>query len=42
LADVVCASAARRLRVPPDLTEPYAGISLNSQGDFINLVFSRV
>jgi hypothetical protein len=42
LADTVWASGARRLRVPPDLTEPYAGISLNTQGDFVNLLFPRV
>lgn len=40
-ADRVFASCARRLRVPPDLTEPYAGIALENAGDFVNLQFQR-
>jgi hypothetical protein len=42
VADRVYASAARRVRVPPNLLEPYAGLSLNVQGDFLNLQFPRV
>ena len=42
LADAVWASAARRLRIPPDLTEPSSGISLNFKRDFVNLQFPRV
>jgi hypothetical protein len=42
VADLVYASAARCLRVPPNLLEPYAGLSLNVQGDFLNLQFPRV
>jgi hypothetical protein len=42
VADLVYASAARCLRVPPSLLEPYAGLSLNVQGDFLNLQFPRV
>jgi hypothetical protein len=41
VADLVYASAARCLRVPPSLLEPYAGLSLNVQGDFLNLQFPR-
>jgi hypothetical protein len=41
VADLVYASAARCLRVPPNLLEPYAGLSLNIQGDFLNLQFPR-
>jgi hypothetical protein len=41
VADLVYASAARCLRVPPNLLEPYAGLSLNVQGDFLNLQFPR-
>ena len=36
------ATAARRLRIPPDLTEPSSGISLNFKRDFVNLQFPRV
>jgi len=42
VADLVHASAARCLRVPPNLLEPYAGFSLNVKTDFLNLQFSRV
>jgi len=42
VADVVHRSSARCLRVPPNLLEPYAGLSLNAQGDFLNLQFPRV
>jgi hypothetical protein len=42
VADRVYASAARCVRVPPNLLEPYAGLSLNVQGDFLNLQFPRV
>jgi hypothetical protein len=42
VADLVYESAARCLRVPPNLLEPYAGLSLNVQGDFLNLQFPRV
>jgi len=42
VADLVHASAARCLRVPPNLLEPYAGFSLNVKTDFLNLQFPRV
>ena len=42
VADLVHASVARCLRVPPSLLEPYAGLSLNAQADFLNLQFSRL
>ena len=42
VADRVHASAARCLRVPPNLLEPYAGLSLNAPTDFLNLQFPRV
>jgi hypothetical protein len=42
VADLVHSSAARCLRVPPNLLEPYAGLSLNAQTDFLNLQFTRV
>jgi hypothetical protein len=42
VANLVHASAARRLRVPASLLEPYAGLSLNAQTDFVNLQFPRV
>ena len=42
VADVVHASAARCVRVPPNLLEPYAGFSPNAQADFLNLQFPRV
>jgi len=42
VADRVYASAARCLRVPPNLLEPYAGLSLNAPTDFLNLQFPRV
>jgi len=42
VADLVHSSAARCLRVPPNLLEPYAGLSLNAQTDFLNLQFPRV
>jgi hypothetical protein len=42
VADVVHASAARCVRVPPNLLEPYAGLALNAQADFLNLQFPRV
>jgi hypothetical protein len=42
VADLVHSSAARCLRVPPNLLEPYAGFSLNAQTDFLNLQFPRV
>ena len=41
VANLVHASAARRLRVPASLLEPYAGLSLNAQTDFVNLQFPR-
>jgi hypothetical protein len=41
IASLVHASAARSLRVPADLLEPYAGLSLNAQTDFVNLQFPR-
>jgi len=41
IASLVHTSAARSLRVPPDLLEPYAGLSLNAQTDFVNLQFPR-
>jgi hypothetical protein len=41
VANLVYASAARRLRVPPNLFEPYTGLSLNAQSDFVNLQFPR-
>jgi hypothetical protein len=41
IASPVHASAARSLRVPADLLEPYAGLSLNAQTDFVNLQFPR-
>ena len=41
VANLVYASAARRLRVPANLLEPYAGLSLNAQTDFVNLQFPR-
>lgn len=40
-ADPVVATCARRLRVPADVTEPYAGFALASDGDFVNLQFQR-
>jgi hypothetical protein len=42
VADRVHSSAARRLRVPPNLLEPYAGLSLNAKTDFLNLQFPCV
>jgi hypothetical protein len=42
VAEVAYASAARCLRVQPNLLEPYAGLSLKTQGDFLNLQFPRV
>jgi hypothetical protein len=42
VTDRVYASAARCLRVPPNLLEPYAGLSLNAQADFVNLQFPRI
>jgi len=42
VAELVHSSAARCLRVPPNLLEPYAGLSLNAQTDFLNLQFPRV
>jgi hypothetical protein len=42
VADRVHSSAARCLRVPPNLLEPYAGLALNAQTDFLNLQFPRV
>jgi hypothetical protein len=42
MADRVHASAARCLRVPPNLLEPYAGLSVNAPTDFLNLQFPRV
>ena len=41
VANLVHASTARRLRVPASLLEPYAGLSLNAQTDFVNLQFPR-
>ena len=42
VADRVHSSTARCLRVQPNLLEPYAGLSLNAQTDFLNLQFPRV
>jgi len=42
VANLVYASTARCLRVPPNLIEPYAGLSLNVRADFLNLQFPRV
>jgi hypothetical protein len=42
VADRVHSSAARCLRVPPNMFEPYAGLSFNAQTDFLNLQFPRV
>jgi hypothetical protein len=42
VADRVHSSTARCLRVPPNMFEPYAGLSLNAQTDFLNLQFARV
>ena len=42
VADRVHSSAARRLRVQPNLLEPYSGLSLDAQKDFLNLQFPRV
>src|SRR6516164_443640 len=42
VADRLHSSAARCLRVPPNLLEPYAGLSLNAQTDFLNLQFPRL
>jgi hypothetical protein len=42
VANPVHASSARRLSVPANLLEPYVGLSLNAQTDFVNLQFPRV
>jgi len=42
VADRVHSSAARCLRVQPNLLEPYSGLSLDAQTDFLNLQFPRV
>jgi hypothetical protein len=42
VAELVHSSTARCLRVPPNLLEPYAGLTLNAQTDFLNLQFPRV
>jgi hypothetical protein len=42
VANLVYASTARSLRVPPNLIEPYAGLLLNVRADFLNLQFPRV
>jgi hypothetical protein len=42
VADRLHSSAARCLRVPPNLLVPYAGLSLNAQTDFLNLQFPRL
>src|SRR5262249_5067042 len=42
VADGVHTSAARCVRVPPNLLEPYTGLALNAQADFLNLQFPRV
>jgi hypothetical protein len=42
VADTHWAATARQVRIPPDLTEPYFGISLDSAGDFINWQFPRL
>jgi hypothetical protein len=42
VADGVYTSTPRRVRVPPELTEAYTGLSLNAQGDFLNLQFPRL
>ncbi|MDQ4086585.1 MAG: hypothetical protein M3177_01005 [Pseudomonadota bacterium] len=41
VADTVYAAAPRRLRIPTDLTEPFVGISVKDEGDFLNFQFSR-
>ena len=41
IADSRWTCAPRRLRVPHDLTEPYAGLSLDTRGDFVNFQFPR-
>ena len=40
VADLVYESSARCVRVLSNLVEPYAGLSLNAQADFLNLQFS--
>jgi len=42
VADTHWAATARQVRIPPDLTEPYFGISLDSAGDFVNCQFPRL
>lgn len=42
IAEGVHAGAPRALHVPTDLTEPYAGLSLNEDGDFLNFQFPRL
>lgn len=42
LTDAVSSLPARMLRMPEGLTEPYLGLSLNAQGDFVNCQFQRV
>ncbi|MBB3753780.1 hypothetical protein FHT44_006302 [Mycolicibacterium sp. BK634] len=42
LADTRWTAVPRLLRVPPDLTDPYSGLSLNPDGDFVNLQFPRL
>lgn len=41
-ADLVYASSSRSIRVQSSLVQPYAGLSLNVQADFLNLQFTRV
>jgi hypothetical protein len=42
VADSRWTSAPRRLRIPYDMTEPYAGLALNNDGDFVNFQFPRI
>jgi hypothetical protein len=42
VADDIFSSFARPVRIPVSLVRPYAGVSLNSQGDFVNFQFPRV
>jgi hypothetical protein len=42
VADTHWVATPRQVRIPPDLTEPYSGISLDNTGDFINWQFPRL
>ncbi|MBI5083244.1 MAG: hypothetical protein HZB13_01410 [Acidobacteria bacterium] len=41
VASAAFSSTARMLRMPPSLTRPYAGLSLEEKGDFVNFQFAR-